>query len=201
MQGFCFACPAKRKNVQRNVRLHQPTGRLYCLQCWHRLFHFGVCSLCGGSKAVRKQRKTGKMRCETCRRKASVPPVGDCSECPRKNVTLPNIGQSGRICVRCNLRNHPSPRKMGICPVCLPKNPRWIRYRLADGRLVCSSCYMWTRKPRRCTECGKKFKRLFRFKSGRTVSKGRRVCFSCLRKLSTRPLQKSARSTAPLDHG
>ena len=183
---ICSLCPGTRKQPRR-VRFYAPLDRWFCQVCYRGLTKLGLCDLCKKPRPLVRQRKTGVQRCEGCRhgnrRKLLPVPQGTCPGCTRPDLRLPHKSSKGiAVGNRCYRIENPVVHKMGICPICLPKHPKPLYRRLADGRLVCDSCGKWAARKKNCTECQKPKKALRRFKRQKG-KKGRLVCQPCLRRL------------------
>lgn len=189
---ICSLCPATRKQP-RLTRFYAAIERWVCQICYRGLTALGFCELCNHPRPLTRERKTGLRRCEQCRHRnerKNVPlPHSTCPDCSRPDLKLPRKNEAGvAICNRCYWQGRPLRRKMGVCSICLPKEPKLLNRRLSNGELVCDSCWKWSAPKRRCTECGlyKKWLRRYRRRKGRRF-KGRLVCQPCLRRLNPPP--------------
>lgn len=125
------------------LRHHDGPGRKICGACEVRR-STGVCELCGRTDTVRVSAASGQRRCRLCWRR-NERPRERCARCGRVREVTSRTDE-GSLCQTC----WRAARGTSTCPGC--GRERALKYRDAEGRLVCSGCY--EQPPQRCSHCG-----------------------------------------------
>ena len=94
-----------------------------------RKVRFGKCSICHTDKKVKKQRKTGRLRCQGC-----INPKARCSRCREWDYVYARDELGRPLCPR-----H-APKVEEKCPRCGHER-RLKRRRKFGGEKMCNSCY------------------------------------------------------------